>query len=79
MTIFKRMVNDKSHGKKRGKFQHGGARHGAGRRPKIEGAKTKVSVSIDTGVFTKAKTRWGDAFSNLVEMLLDQYATNPVN
>lgn len=78
MTIFKCMVNDKDRGKSRKKFHHGGVRIGAGRPPTGK-AKVKVSVSIDTEIFTKATACLAEPFSNLVEKLLDRHITNPIS
>jgi hypothetical protein len=63
--------------KNKRRFAHGGPREGAGR---PEGrTKTKVCVSIDTEVLTKATDSLTRPFSNLVEMLLDRYTTNTIN
>lgn len=77
MTKFKNMVNGKRKGKSGRRLQHGGARPGAGR---PEGrTKVKICVSIDALIFSKAKQAASAPFSQLVEMLLDQYAPDPVN
>jgi hypothetical protein len=69
--------NRKTHSKSPRRFQHGGARPRAGRPPGR--TKTKVCVSVDSDKLARASAKWRHALPNLVEMLLDQYASNPVN
>jgi hypothetical protein len=73
MTIFKivsKVKNEK-------KSMHGGARPGAGR--PLGHTKTKITVSLNESAVIKARSLWHQPFSNLVEMLLDRYVTNPIN
>jgi hypothetical protein len=78
MTRFK-LMDKKIRTRKRGtRFQHGGAREGSG--PKPSGyAKVKVCVSLDANIFQVSLNKWRNPFSNLVEMLLDQYAAGALN
>ena len=60
--------------KKEKKSNHGGWRPGAGR--PVGRKKIKLSVSVDGKIFKRASRRWRKKTSQLIEMLLDRFASN---